>query len=168
MGRSFWSGVLAPLNLIRAIVLRIEVKSRSQILRDSKWAPAFPIDVNPVGFSLDQDALVIRSRHQVFAHRAALFDFGNPGLKRDRFPFERRSNVSDKVRADDPNGSALEIPLDRPTLGGGMFNRDLLHPRDILQVADVPQFVDRIPGNSEGPREKMRRNQWEFCRHKVF
>ena len=134
------------MGLICAIALEVQVESGSQSLRDSEWPSAFPIDVDPVGFGLDQNALIIRSHHQVLAHRATLFDFGDPGLERDRFPFERRSNVGDEVRAHDPNRFALKIPLHRPTLSSGVFNRDLLHPCDILQVTDVPQLINRFSG----------------------
>ena len=143
----------------------MNIESGSQILRDSHWSPAFPIDVDPVRFRLHQHALAIRSQNQILAQGAALFDFGHPGLERNRLRFEGRSLEGDEVRADDPNCSILQIAFHRPTSRGGVFNRDLLHPRDILQIADVPQFVDRIPGDSERPREKMRRRQWEFRRH---
>jgi hypothetical protein len=37
-----------------------------------------------------------------------------------------------------------------------MLNRDLLHPRDIFDVADVPQFIDRVFGDRERLRKPKR------------
>ena len=135
----------------------MNVESVPEIFRNSNWPPAFPIDVDPVRFGFNQHALVIRAQHQILAQGTALLDFGYPGLERDRLCLEGRSQVGDEVRPDDPNCSTLKISFYRPTQRSGMLNRDLLHPRDILQVADVPQFIDRFPRDSERLGEQMRR-----------
>src|ERR1700722_15915997 len=104
--------------LFRVVTNRVRVERRPQIIWNSQWPPALSIDVDPVGLSLNQDALVVRSGDQIPAKGAAWFNFGHPGLDRDRLPCESRPNVGDKMRPNDPDRPVLQIALHRPTLGG--------------------------------------------------
>ena len=47
-----------------------------------------------------------------------------------------------------------------------MFNRNLLHPRDIFEIADVLQLIDRISGDRKRLRKQVRRCHRESGSHK--
>src|ERR1700730_5394034 len=101
-----------------AILHRAYIESGSQIIRNSEWSTALPVYVNPIGFSLNQHALVVCSQNKVLAQGAALFDFCHPGLERDRFAFKGRTDISNEVRTHDPNRPAPKISFHRPILRG--------------------------------------------------